>query len=77
MGFLSFQLPSEAEIPNLKIALLAIPVSDGKIAVAPPPRDSGWKLFFGDTRDLLEDLGEEIVWLRIFSQIPPNTAIYP
>jgi hypothetical protein len=45
MGLLSFQLPSEAEILNFKIVLLTIPVSDGKIAVAPRPRDSGWKIF--------------------------------
>jgi hypothetical protein len=46
MGLLSFQLPSEAEIPILKIALLAIPVSDGKIAVAPPLKGFLLETFF-------------------------------
>jgi hypothetical protein len=46
MGLLSFQLPSEAETPNLKMVLLAIPVSDGKIAVAPPPKGFRLETFF-------------------------------
>ena len=49
--------------------IIAIPGTKSKGAVTFSPKGLGLEPFFGVTRDPLEDLGEEIVWLGIFSQI--------
>ena len=56
---------------NFKLLIDAIPGTHLLPALENFPRELVFASFFGVTRDLIEPIGEGIVWYQIFLQIGP------